>query len=473
MQTTVIEIPVELKPAVESLIKAATAAATLASTARSLDCLALESEAQDAAAACERAVLAYAIQAADIDTQRIRIEGREFSKAMRGEVEYQTAAGTIRVERTLYRERRNGPTVDPIAVKLGMVNKTWLPGAAAQMAGLLANGPSRDAKKTATKMGRLPYSRSSFERVGHAVAQHYVAQHADVDEVLINAYDLPRAATAMIASLDRVSVPMEEPRTRPPGRPRKGAAKRPIERNFRMAYCGSLTLLDEEGKPIHKICYGRMPKGDPVDLVDGMASDALALLRQRPELHVTVVNDGAPGEPRAAYLVEPHGVLFSPAATLTVPGVAPYRLIDLFHLLEKLNAAAVSLHGEDEAKVMCKRWSLRLTNSSTAALRILNELRTADNGSDAVHEAITYIENNHGLMNYATAKAEGRPLGSGAVEATCKSLVSLRMKRPGARWHDDTGEHIVQLRALDLSDRWSQAMLLTLRPLRRAVAAAA
>lgn len=463
MQTTVIEIPVELKPAVESLVKAATAAATLASTARSLDCLALESEAQDAAAACERAVLAYAIQAADIDTQRIRIEGREFSKAMRGEVEYQTAAGTIRVERTLYRERRNGPTVDPIAVKLGMVNKTWLPGAAAQMAGLLANGPSRDAKKTATKMGRLPYSRSSFERVGHAVAQHYIAQHADVDEVLINAYNLPQAVTALIVSLDRVSVPMEEPRTRPPGRPRKGAAKRPIERNFRMAYCGSVTLLDEEGKPIHKICYGRMPKGDPVDLVDGMASDALALLRQRPGLHVTVVNDGAPELWR----------LMDAKFNVDLLGVAPYRLIDLFHLLEKLSAAAVSLYGEDEAKVMCKRWSLRLTNSSTAALRILNELRTADNGSDAVHEAITYIENNHGLMNYATAKAEGRPLGSGAVEATCKSLVSLRMKRPGARWHDDTGEHIVQLRALDLSDRWSQAMVLTLRPLRRAVAAAA
>ena len=76
-------------------------------------------------------------------------------------------------------------------------------------------------------------------------------------------------------------------------------------------------------------------------------------------------------------------------------------------------------------------------------------------------------------MDYAKAKAEGRPLGSGAVEATCKSLIALRMKRPGARWHEHSGEHIVQLRALRLSDRWTEAMALTLRHLRRAVVRAA
>jgi len=458
-----IEIPSELKPAIDSLVRTAMKAAKRVSGPRGADCLALETEVRRAAGECERAALEYVVRAADVDAPRIRIGERVLFAACRQETEYKSAAGPLRVERTLYRERRNGPTIDPIAVKLGMVEKIWLPGAATQMAALLATGTSREASKLAEELGRLPYSRSSFERVGHAIAEHYVRQHADIDEMLIEAYEAPETVAALVVSLDRVSVPMEEPRPRPRGRPRKGAAKRPIERNFRMAYCGSVTLLDSEGRPLHKICYGRMPQGDPVGLVEGMASDVMAILGQRPDVTVTVVVDGAP---------ELWNLLDAQFNT-EILGIRPHRIIDIYHLLEKLGAAAVALHGEDEAKARCNRWYLRLTNSSTAALRILAELRSNDDGSDAVHEAITYIENNHDRMDYAKAKAEGRPLGSGAVEATCKSLIALRMKRPGARWHEHSGEHIVQLRALRLSDRWTEAMALTLRHLRRAVARAA
>ncbi|MEE9392636.1 MAG: ISKra4 family transposase, partial [Planctomycetota bacterium] len=71
---------------------------------------------------------------------------------------------------------------------------------------------------------------------------------------------------------------------------------------------------------------------------------------------------------------------------------------------------------------------------------------------------ITYIENHKDRMNYSTALNKKLPIGSGNVEATCKSLVAMRMKRSGSRWKEDSGHQVMQLRALALSSRWHPAM---------------
>ncbi len=143
------------------------------------------------------------------------------------------------------------------------------------------------------------------------------------------------------------------------------------------------------------------------------------------------------------------------------------KLVDFYHLIEKLAPAAKVLFGDEHAKNLA-RWKLSLVNKSSARAVILGELR--DSGREdivldserPVHDAITYLERHHGRMDYARARTLGLPIGSGNVEATCKSLVETRMRRAGCRWKIDTGEHIIQLRALAMSDRWDRAMELTL-----------
>jgi hypothetical protein len=254
------------------------------------------------------------------------------------------------------------------------------------------------------------------------------------------------------------------------GRPKKGAPKRPVERNFRMAYCGTVTLHDQSGAGRHTIRYGCMPEGDIVGLRDRMVADVATLRSKRPELKIELLCDGAP---EMWNLLEEG---FTPKF-----GDDLHRLVDLYHLTEKLGAAARVL--EDSAAAAGERlggWKKALLHRSGAATDILKELIASgrDEGVGAdhpVHEAITYLQS-HGRetdrMNYARARRLGLALGTGNVEATCKSLFEMRMKRCGARWKKDTGQHIVQLRALALSDRWEPAIELTLRPLRKAVRAA-
>jgi hypothetical protein len=43
------------------------------------------------------------------------------------------------------------------------------------------------------------------------------------------------------------------------------------------------------------------------------------------------------------------------------------------------------------------------------------------------------------------------------------------MKRPGARWKHATGDEVMQLRALQLSDRWALAVQRATRPLAKSV----
>lgn len=153
------------------------------------------------------------------------------------------------------------------------------------MAHLIQQGTSREAKQTAERMGRLRYSRSSFERVGHEVAGSSPIKRVPIEESLIRAFEVPAQARSVSTSLDRVALPMEEPKPRGPGR-KQGAPKRSIQRVFRMAYRGTVTLHDENGEALHTIRYGCIPQGDEKAMVTAMASDVLALRRKQPALAV-------------------------------------------------------------------------------------------------------------------------------------------------------------------------------------------
>lgn len=432
---------------------------------RAVDYAAIECKCIEHLADLERTAHQCMLEAVARDAERVLIRGEEHVRVAFGNGTYRGMAGPFEVGRNLYRKvgERNGKVVDVISLRIGAVGDGWLPHAAKAMAHLHQQEHSRDAEQTARQLGRLPYSRASFERVPHLVGDLWLEHHVDIEDCLIQEQEIPKDAKSISVSLDRTSVPMEEALPRAPGRPRKDAPK--VARNFRMAYCGTVTMHDEDGEALCTLRYGQMPSYDPQLLCNSMANDVQQLLDRRPDLRMSLLADGAADMWKLLDANFPESV-FGPL----------HRNIDFYHVIEKLAAAAKVMRKDaGKAEALVRRWRKKLRRRKNAAQKILGQLIASgceDVVVDAerpVHEAITYLRNNSHRMNYAGAIWKGLPIGSGNVEATCKTLIGVRMKRCGSRWKTETGNHVIQLRALALSDRWDAAMSQLLATQRTAV----
>jgi hypothetical protein len=469
--TIVLQIPERLKGLIQSIQSAIQTSSQLVdqfSQGDRIDYASIETLIAQQAAGIERATHQALLEALDIDAPLIKVGDVVHTRVGRYPGTYYCQAGPVQVERSLYRpvDSRNAKTVDPVSERVGVVGAGWLPATARAMAHALQQGTSREAEALATEWNRLPYSRSSFEDVGHTVGQLLTANRSQIEEQLIQEYKIPPEAYSISVGLDRVTIPMEEELPRPVGRPKADAPRRPVARNYRMAYCGTVTLNDKDGRALHTIRYGRMPQGDEEALVVGLADDVIRLRQQRPDLKVQLLCDGAP---------EMWNLLDEHINNQTI-GQSVHRLIDFYHLAEKLGEAAKLLVTDDKQREqLLGRWKLQLLNRQQASEEILMELKGFGLGGARVgkgypvKEAVTYLENHRAQLDYATARSMGLAIASGPLEATCKSLVNQRFKRSGSRWKERTGEHILHLRALALSDRWDSAMQLLLNPLGKKV----
>ncbi|EQD43839.1 hypothetical protein B1A_15441, partial [mine drainage metagenome] len=73
-----------------------------------------------------------------------------------------------------------------------------------------------------------------------------------------------------------------------------------------------------------------------------------------------------------------------------------------------------------------------------------------------LQNAKDYFATNRDRMRYPEFLAQNLPIGSGVVEATCRSLVCQRTKDAGMRWTRLGAQAVLNLRCLHLShpDRW-------------------
>ena len=363
--------------------------------------------------------------------------------------------GPIVVRRHLYREVgvRNGPTIVPLELDAGLVEGLWTPFAAAAAGRLVQAEPSRDAVQTCKALHVMPYSRSSLERAGDGLGQRWEAIRGDAEDQLTAVFEIPEEATTLSVSVDRVSLPMEEPLLDNHGAVVVDAhGKQRVSVAYRMAYCGVWTLHDADGEPLHSVRYGRMPAEGHDPIEETLWGDIEALTIARPTLKLVGLADGAP---------EMQFMLDRTVGAFVDVEIA----IDFWHVVENVSDA-VKATGRDPVEWV-PRFREWLRHKDKGAEHVLVVLRTWEaqwSGSvpEGLSSAITYLDRNADRMRYKRLRDQGLPIGSGHVEATCKTLVSTRMKRCGARWKNSGGQAVLSLRSLAKSSRWDEAMAILL-----------
>lgn len=96
-------------------------------------------------------------------------------------------------------------------------------------------------------------------------------------------------------------------------------------------------------------------------------------------------------------------------------------------------------------------------NGVQQVIRSLRHLARKHPRRKALRTELAYFRKNRARMQYAAVSAQGLPIGSGVVEAACKTLASTRMKRSGMRWGHAGGQAILTLRSHQQSGEFDLA----------------
>ena len=151
-------------------------------------------------------------------------------------------------------------------------------------------------------------------------------------------------------------------------------------------------------------------------------------------------------------------------ARLNFPGAI--EILDFYHAAEHAGnlARAIWETDPDQAAKYQKRWCKKMKRSSAqpvieSARRLLktqgNKMEIEQ--QEAIETELQYFENNRERMRYGYFREQGYFIGSGVIEAGCKTVIGQRMKQSGMFWGEPGAENILNLRCLILGPHFQRA----------------
>lgn len=249
-----------------------------------------------------------------------------------------------------------------------------------------------------------------------------------------------KAVPIMYVSGDASGVPMcrKELEDRK-GKQPDGSAK------TRMAYLGCVFTQhqrDEEGHPVRDYeSTTYVSTFNPIEEFGPLLRQEAIRRGLALALQVVLLIDGAAGLANMGRLCFPTAI----------------QIVDFFHAMEHAGKVLLALLGSKEHpdyKPRLARWAKRLLKDQVEKLIAQTRKECVSKSqTEAVEKELGYFINNVDRMQYGTFRRQGFFIGSGVVEAGCKTIIGARCKQSGMFWGRPGAQNILALRSIDASRR--------------------
>jgi len=413
-----------------------------------------ESELHEQISALECELVSEELARYDVVAEEIEVAGVVYRHTLTSSETYLSAAGSVTVTRNLYRPAGYGSrSICPLELRAGIINGHFTPRAARQAGFAMAHLTSGESEALFDELENMRPSRSSLDRLPKALSPHWERQRVQWEAALREQETVPAAAAIVAISVDGVMAPIKggdkSDKQNQPGKHASGPT------GYKEVGCGTVVLYDDQTERLQTVRYARMPENKKVTLQQQLETEVASILALRPDLLRIHLADGAKDNWRLLNELE---------ARMPQPAQSPIEILDFYHACDHLKNACDAAWGESTVvgKAQFERLKTLLKEAEDGAERVIDSLRyrrdrANGNKRKRLQAELTYFHNQRHRMRYAEYIRQGLPIASGVMEASCKTLVTQRLKRSGMAWAMPGGQAILTLRSLIQSNRWRPA----------------
>jgi hypothetical protein len=364
-----------------------------------------------------------------------------------------TALGRIGIERPYYLCPDCHKGQCPLDVELDTESTGFSPGVRRMIAMVGSETSFEQGHAQLELLAGIDVTTKAVERQAEAIGDD-IARKEKLRATGALQLELPEilgpAVPILYIEMDGTQIPMV--RTELEGRTGRSEGKPARTREVKVGAVFTQTTTDEEGRPVR----------------DEASTTYTAAIESAeefgPRIYTEAWERGWSRAEKKAIIADGAEWIWN-IADQHFPGAI--QIVDIFHARQHLWDLARALCPVDETKQ--KRWVMRQQAKldSGEIEKLVRSLRSLDVANpelaDKIRIEADYFERNAARMRYPEFRLQHLFIGSGVIEAACKTVIGLRLKQSGMFWTVYGANAIIALRCHRLSgkfeDYWASRSL--------------